>query len=79
MTRREVGAAGTTIEPQTNYVDARLVHEMRGGQSQIGTMVTDMRCQMDAVTQPIPRSNATVFLLQCFHRFGGCSAPDAQR
>ncbi len=71
VTRREVGAAGTTIEPQTNYFVARLVKEMRGGQSQIGTMVTDLRRQMDAVTRPLLRSDASVFLLQGFHRFGG--------
>ena len=31
LTRREVGATGNTIEPQTNYLATRLVKEMRNG------------------------------------------------
>ena len=71
LTRREVGASGRTIEPQTNYFAARVVKEMRSGQSQIGMMVTDTRRALDSVTRPLLRSDASVFLAQGFHRFDG--------
>ena len=71
VTRREVGSRGTTIEPQTNYFAARVVKEMRGGRSQLGVMVTDMRRNLDSVTRPLLRSDASVVLLQGFHRFAG--------
>jgi Domain of unknown function (DUF5916)/Carbohydrate family 9 binding domain-like len=69
ITRREIGVSGNTIEPQTNYFAARLIREMRGGRSQLGVMVTDTRRSLDSVTSPILRRNASVFLLQGFHRF----------
>ena len=69
LTRREVGVSGTTIEPQTNYFAARLVKEMRGGRSQLGVMLVDTRRALDSATAPFLRRNATVQLLQGFHRF----------
>ncbi len=69
LTRREVGIAGTTIEPQTNYFVGRLVKEMRGGRSQVGVMVTDMRRTLDSATAPQLRRTANVLLVQGFHRF----------
>ena len=71
VTRREVGSRGNTIEPQTNYFAARVVKEMRGGRSQLGVMVTDMRRNLDSVTRPLLRRDASVVLLQGFHRFAG--------
>ena len=69
LTRREVGKAGTTIEPQTNYFVGRLVKEMRGGRSQLGVMVTDTRRMLDSATSPFLRRTANVVLVQGFHRF----------
>lgn len=71
VTRREIGVNGNTIEPQTNYFAARIVKEMRGGRSQLGFMVTDTRRNLDSITRPLLRSDASVALLQGFHRFGG--------
>ena len=71
VTRREVGISGNTIEPQTNYFAARMVKEMRGGSSQVGIMVTDTRRTLDSVTRPLLRSDASVLLVQGFHRFAG--------
>ena len=71
ITRREVGARGTTIEPQTNYFVARLVKEMRDGRSQFGVMLTDTRRNLDSSTAPVLRSDASVFVTQGFHRFNG--------
>ncbi len=69
LTRREVGVSGNTIEPQTNYLVVRLVKEMREGRSQFGIMLTDMRRNLDSVTTPLLRRDASVFLAQGFHRF----------
>jgi hypothetical protein len=70
VTRREIGVNGQTIEPQTNYLAARLVKEARNGRSQLSVMVTDVRRNLDSVTTPLLRRNASVGLLQGFHRFG---------
>ena len=70
LTRREVGVSGRTIEPQTNYLVARLVKEMRGGRSQFGVMYNNTTRALDSTTAPLLRSNANVFLMQGFHRFG---------
>ena len=69
ITRREVGAAGTTVEPQTNYFVLRLVKEANAGRSQFGIMVTDTRRNLDSATSPFLRSDASVFLAQGYHRF----------
>ena len=69
ITRREIGIRGNTVEPQTNYFATRIVQEMRGGRSQVGVMVTDTRRNLDSLTAPRLRSDATVMLLQGFHRF----------
>ena len=69
LTRREVGVSGNTIEPQTNYLAARLVKEMRGGSSQMGLMMTSTNRILDSVTAPVLRRNANVLLAQGFHRF----------
>lgn len=63
------GLNGTTIEPQTNYLVARALREMRGGRSQIGLQLTDMRRQRDDATDNVLRRSASTLLLQGFHRF----------
>ena len=69
LTRREIGASGNTIEPQTNYFVLRLVKELRAGCSQFGIMLTDTRRNLDSISAPRLRSDARVFLAQGFHRF----------
>ncbi len=68
-TQRVKGVNGRTIEPQTNYLIARAVREMRAGRSQIGLQLADMRRASDAATDPILRRSATTLLMQGFHRF----------
>uniref|UniRef100_UPI0037C158AC DUF5916 domain-containing protein n=1 Tax=Gemmatimonas sp. TaxID=1962908 RepID=UPI0037C158AC len=63
------GADGTTIEPQTNYLVLRGLREMRGGRSQFGVELTDVRRRSDAATDPFLRRAATTLLLQGYHRF----------
>ncbi len=68
-TERVRGASGTTIEPQTNYLVARGLRELRGGRSQLGLQLTDVRRQLDAGTDAFLRRSATTLLVQGFHRF----------
>ncbi|MEQ1690082.1 MAG: DUF5916 domain-containing protein, partial [Gemmatimonas sp.] len=68
-TERVRGIGGATIEPQTNYLVARALRELRGGRSQIGLQLTDVRRQLDVATDPFLRRSATTVLVQGFHRF----------
>ena len=63
------GADGHTAEPQTNYLVVRALREMRGGRSQAGLQITDVRRRLDDATDPFLRRSATTVLLQGFHRF----------
>ena len=63
------GADGATIEPQTNYLVLRGLREMRGGRSQLGMELTDVRRRHDDATDPFLRRAATTLLLQGYHRF----------
>lgn len=63
------GTAGRTIEPQTNYLVARMLREMREGNSQVGIQLTDVHRQLDDATSPYLRRAATTFITQGFHRF----------
>jgi hypothetical protein len=64
-------SAGNTVEPRTNYLVARALREMRGGRSQLGLLLTDVRRQQDANTDHILRRSATTLLAQGYHRFAG--------
>ena len=68
-TERVVGVSGATIEPQTNYLVLRALREMRGGRSQFGIEVTDVRRQLDDATEALLRRSATTLVAQGFHRF----------
>ena len=69
VTQREVGAAGTTIEPRTNYAVGRAYKELRGGQSGVGVMLTAVNRELDAATERFLRRDAYTLLAQGFHRF----------
>ncbi|MDQ6610978.1 MAG: DUF5916 domain-containing protein, partial [Gemmatimonadota bacterium] len=68
-TERVVGASEQTIEPQTNYLVARGLRELRGGRAQYGFQITDVRRQLDAVTSSILRRSATTAVVQGYTRF----------
>ena len=70
-TERVRGVSGLTIEPQTNYLVARALRELRGGRSQLGMQLTNMQRQRDANTDPVLRRAATTLVAQGFHRFAG--------
>lgn len=71
VTAREVGTAGTTIEPRTNYLVGRLVRDFRAGLSQLGAQVTSLNRELDDVTAPVLRRSAVMSVVQGYHRFGG--------
>lgn len=63
------GAGGVTAEPGSNYLVLRALREMRGGRSQVGMLLTDVRRSLDDDTDPFLRRSASTLLLQGFHRF----------
>ena len=70
VTENVSGVAGGSIEPRTNYFILRGVREMRGGQSQIGMLVSEVRRSLDAATAPYLRHSGSTGLLQGYTRFG---------
>ena len=64
VTERVIGGAGTTIEPQTNYLVARALREWDGGRAQLGTQITNVSRSLDAATSPLLRHDATTVLVQ---------------
>ena len=68
-TERVRGVGDRILEPQTNYLVARALRELRGGRSQLGLQLTDVRRQREGGTDAILRRSATTLLLQGFHRF----------
>lgn len=58
LTRREQGAQGATIEPQTNYAVARLQQSVFGGSGDIGGMITAVDRSLDAQSSPYLRRSA---------------------
>ena len=68
-TERVRGASGRTIEPATNYLVARALRELRGGRSQFGMQLTDVRRQLDAATSNVLRRDATTVVVQGYTRF----------
>ena len=64
VTERVKGVAGTTIEPQTNYLVVRAVRELNGGRAQFGTEITDVRRTLDAATESYLRRSATSAVFQ---------------
>ncbi len=69
VTERVTGAAGTTIEPLTNYLVLRGVRELREGRSQFGAQLADVRRSLDDATAPLLRRSATTGVVQGYTRF----------
>lgn len=67
---RELGDAGRTIEPQTNYAVLRLSQDLRNGNSGIGLMATATNRSLDDDTRRFLREGAYAFGVDARHRFG---------
>ena len=63
------GTDGRTIEPQTNTLVLRALRDLRGGRSQVGMQLVDLRRSLDEATTPYLRRSATTAVAQGFHRF----------
>lgn len=71
VTQREAGGGGRTIEPQTNYLVARLQQDMRKGNSGVGLMVTATNRNLDADSRDYLRESAYAIGIDARHRFAG--------
>ena len=69
LTQEEVGAEGSTIEPQTNYAVARLRQDLNKGQSDIGLMMTAVNRRLDDVTRSEMPREAYAIGIDGRHRF----------
>ena len=70
VTRREA-IGSTMIEPQTEYGVLRASQDFRNGQSGIGTLLTVVNRQLDAVAASRLRRQALVGGMDVRHRFAG--------
>jgi hypothetical protein len=68
VTEREM-AGGVEIEPRTNYFTARLNHEMRGGQTALGGMLTAVNRDLAPESEPFLRRSAYTGGLDFRHQF----------
>lgn len=69
VTQRELGAAGRTIEPQTNYLVTRLQQDLRNGNSGVGMMFTATNRSLDNDSRDFLRDGAYAVGFDARHRF----------
>jgi hypothetical protein len=69
VTQHEIGAEGTTIEPQTNYAVARLRQDLNKGQSDVGLMLTAVNRRLDDAMSPVLPREAYAIGIDGRHRF----------
>jgi hypothetical protein len=69
VTQREVGVAGNTVEPQTNYFVGRVSRDLRGGSTSIGLITTAVNRSLDEETDGLLRRSANMAVVEGFHRF----------
>ncbi len=62
-------AGGAELEPQTNYFAARLSHEMRGGQTSLGGMLTAVNRNLATESEPFLRRAAYTGGIDWRHQF----------
>lgn len=70
-TQHEVDDQERTLEPGTNYFAARLMQDLRRGESGIGAMLTAVNRNLDPATDADLRRSAYVGALNFRHRFLG--------
>jgi hypothetical protein len=71
VTRRAAGTEDRTIEPLTNYAAVRAQQDLRGGESNVGIMVTGVKRDLDEWTDADLRRDAYAGALDFRHRFLG--------
>lgn len=68
VTQREVGTGGRTVEPRTNYLVARVVQDLRGGNTVLGAMATATHRALDTWTEDALRRRAVTGGVNFRHR-----------
>jgi len=71
VTGRSTLRADTTIEPTTNYAALRVRQDLRGGNSNVGVMVTAVNRDNDAFTSPYLHTSAYAGAFDFMHKFWG--------
>ena len=66
-----VSDRGVTLEPATNYGVVRARQDLRGGESNVGLLVTGVNRALDSWSEPYLRREAYVGALDFLHRFPG--------
>jgi hypothetical protein len=70
ITSRETVGDTLTVEPQTNYLVARLSQDMRQGKTGLGAILTATDRSLDAASEPYLRREAYTSGIDFRHRFG---------
>ena len=70
VTRHELGRAGLTIEPMTNYGVVRLQQDLNSHHSGIGAIFTSVDRSLDDATRDFLRNSGYVGGLDARHQFG---------
>ena len=69
VTEQVRAPAGNTVEPQANYFVARIMQDLRGGNSGVGMMLTASNRVLDRDSDPYLRKSAYAGGLDWRHRF----------
>jgi hypothetical protein len=69
FTRQEEGTLGRTIEPASQFVVARAMQDLRGGNSQVGIIATSVTRSLDQWTDDVLRRGAFTGGFDFRHRF----------
>lgn len=71
VTQRETGRGDTTFEPGANYAVIRARQDLRGGESNVGAMLTAVNRSLDSWSSPYMTRSAYAGALDFTHRFPG--------
>ena len=71
VTQRETGRGDTTFEPGANYAVIRARQDLRGGESNVGAMLTAVNRSLDSWSSPYMTRSAYAGAVDFTHRFPG--------
>ena len=71
VTQRVTGRVDTTFEPATNFAVVRARQDLRGGESNVGGMITAVNRSVDTWTAPYLNRGAYAGAMDFMHRFPG--------
>jgi len=71
VTQRVTGRGDTTFEPRANYAVIRARQDLRGGESNVGAMLTAVNRSLDSWSSPYMTRSAYAGAIDFTHRFPG--------